>query len=222
MTRKFSLIYKMLTALAILTGLIINLFHTKSPISLLSYYTSQSNIICLVAFICYFILDLIDKNRNYRKNDIYYLIKGAITIMIFLTTFCYHIALSPVGFDMEHLQKDFLSKKISNFILHTCAPWLVILDYFLFDEKGHFKKYYPFLWLFLPLNYLIYVYLYSAQGGTFYNIGGSNQFAYFFLDYKQIGINAVINWIFGICLLVLLFSYLLVYIDRFLFKKKQS
>lgn len=222
MTRKISVIYKILTTLSLLTGIILNLLKTTSAISLLSYYTLQSNIICFIAFVCYTIMEARDKIGNYKKNDIYYLIKGSIVIMIFITGFCYHITLSNLGFDMEPLELDFMFKKIANFFVHTCSPFLVILDYFLFDEKGNFKLYYPFLWLSFPINYVFYVYFYSAQGGTFYGVGGSEKFAYFFLDYIEIGINGVAKWLTIIILGILLFSYVLVIVDKMLAKRKKS
>ena len=142
--------------------------------------------------------------------------------MILITFSCYHIALSPHGFNMESLQQDLVYRKIANFFVHTFSPIMVILDYFLFDTKGNFKLYYPFLWLVFPLNYVLYVYVYAAQGGTFHGIGGSEHFAYFFLDYTKVGVSGVLKWITGISFLILLVSYGFVIIDRMLEKKKKS
>ena len=222
MNRKFSIAYKILTVLALFTGIVLNLIKTTSAISLLSYYTLQSNIICLIAFICYSINEIRDKSGSYRKSDIYYLVKGALIIMIFITTFFYHIALSPFGFNMDLNPKDLIIKKIANFFVHSISPVLVILDYFFFDEKGKFKMYYPFLWLFLPFNYVMYVYFYASLGGTFFGVGGSKQFAYFFLDYIELGILSVIKWLIIMALVILLISYILIIIDRILKKRKRT
>ena len=221
MTRKLSIIYKILVSLSLFIGITLNLFETSAPIQLLSYYTFQSNIICFLAFITYLMIECLDKNRSYQKNDIYHLTKGSIVIMILITISCYYIALLPFGFNMESLQQDLATRKIANFFVHTFSPFLVILDYFLFDEKGNFKGYYPFLWLFFPINYVLYVYFYSSKGGTFYGIGGSDKFAYFFLDYTQLGISGVIKWVTGIIFVILLVSYILVYIDK-IFKLKRK
>ena len=222
MTRKNSAIYKILTAIALFTGVLLNLLKTSSAISLLSYYTSQSNIICLIAFICFSVMEIRDKEGKYKNSDIYYLVKGALIIMIFITTFFYHIALAPFGFNMESLHRTLLIKKIANFFLHTCSPIMVILDYFLFDEKGNLKKYYPFIWILFPLNYVMYVYFYAAHGGTFFGIGGSERFAYFFLDYIELGVWGVVKWLAIILAGILLVSYLLVGIDKKLGKKKKG
>lgn len=223
LTRKFSVIYKILTALVLLTGITLNLSKTSNIVSLLSYYTFQSNIICFIAFVTYTVIEIREKSGKCIKGDMYYFVKGAVVIMIFITTFCYHIALAPqFDFDMGFKQTTDIYNKIANFFVHTLSPCLVILDYFLFDEKGNFKKYYPFLWLCFPLNYVLYVYIYASQGGTFYNIGGSQRFAYFFLDYIEIGVSGVIYWIIGMILGILLASYMLVIIDRILGKRSKS
>lgn len=222
MTRKISVIYKLLTVLSLLTGVTLNLLKTTSAVSLLSYYTSQSNIICLVAFICYLVMEIKEKDGKYRRSDVYFLLKGAIVMAIFITATFYHIALAPIGFDMESLHRTTIIKKIANFFVHTCSPCMVILDYFLFDEKGRFKKYYPLVWLFIPFNYVVYVYNYAAHGGKFFGIGGSTRFAYFFLDYIELGVFGVIKWLTFMALGVFAVSYLLVWIDRILGKRRKD
>lgn len=223
MKRKFSVIYKILTTLSILTGITLNLSKTSKVATLLSYYTFQSNIICFIAFAIYTVIELRESYCKCTKGDIYYLSKGAVVIMIFITTCCYHVALAPqFSFDMGFVYTTDLYNKIANFFVHTLSPCLVMLDYFLFDEKGNFKKFYPFLWLTFPLNYVFYVYIYAAQGGTFYGIGGSQRFAYFFLDYIELGVTGVAKWIIVMTLGVLIVSYILVTIDKILAKKNKS
>ena len=179
----------------------------------MSYYTLQSNVICLIAFIIVLTLGLLD--RQY-KTDIYYLIKGGLVIAIAITAIIYHIALAPGGFQMDALQNSISNKVLANFLVHTVSPLLVLLDYVLFDEKGHFKFFYPILWLIQPLNYVVYVYTYSNLGGSFYNIGGSRQFAYFFLDYNELGYMGVLKWLVIIILGILIVSEILVILDKFL------
>ena len=220
MNRNISIVYKILTALVLLTGILLHLIKTDSIISMLSYYTFQSNIMCFFAFATYIIIEFREKYNKCKKGDIYYFFKGAMVIMIFITTVCYHIALSPqFEFDMGLKNTTDMYNNIANLIVHTIAPCLVILDYFLFEEKGNFKMCYPFLWLCIPFNYVLYVYVYASYGGTFYSIGGSEKFAYFFLDYIQIGINGVIKWMIVLTLGILIVSHLLVVVDRLLAKR---
>lgn len=214
MTRKIiSICYKMFTIFSLIAGIFLNLSNTYSIRALMSYYTLQSNVICLIAFIIVLTLELLD--RQY-KTDIYYLIKGGLVITIAITAIIYHIALAPGGFQMDALQNSISNKMLANFLVHTVSPLLVLLDYILFDEKGHFKFFYPILWLIQPLNYVVYVYTYSNLGGSFYNIGGSRQFAYFFLDYNELGYMGVLKWLVIIILGILIVSEILVILDKFL------
>lgn len=217
MRRKVSIIYKILVTLSLAAGILINVVKTASVSAILSYYTLQSNIICLVAFIGIVIMEL----RKWQKNDVYYLIKGAITIAILITGITYLCALAPVGFQMDFQKETLANKTISNLLVHVVSPILVLVDYFLFDEKGNFKRFYPIIWLFIPFDYVLYVYTYGSSGGTFYNIGGSNKFAYFFLDYEKIGYLGVAKWITAITCSILFVSYLLVYIDKKLRDRKE-
>ena len=137
MRRKASIIYKILVTLFLAAGILINVVKTSSVSAILSYYTLQSNIICLVAFIGIVIMEL----RKWQKNDVYYLIKGAITIAILITGITYLCALAPVGFQMDFQKETLANKTISNLLVHVVSPILVLVDYFLFDEKGNFKRF---------------------------------------------------------------------------------
>lgn len=155
------------------------------------------------------------------KSDVYYLIKGAIVITIVITALVYRVALAPNGFQMDSLEKSINNKIVADFMVHTLSPLLVLFDYILFDEKGRFKKYYPVIWLILPLNYVIYVYTYSFLGGQFYGIGGSRKYAYFFLDYEVLGLTGVMKWIIVISIFIMIISYVLVFFDYLMGKKKR-
>lgn len=216
--RKFSIGYKILVLLSLAIGILLNLIKTTSVSALLSYYTLQSNIICLVGFACFLYLEI----RQEEKSDIYYLIKGAIVIAIFITAFVYTCTLAPTNFEMDSLQKSVENKWVANLFVHSISPAMVIADYFLFDEKGKFKCYYPIFWLIIPLNYVLYVYMYSFSGGEFFNIGGSKHFAYFFLDYEKIGYLGVAKWLILMGLFIVFVSYLFVFIDSKLGGTKRS
>lgn len=209
---KISNIYKLLVILSLLIGILLNLINTTSVTAMLSYYTLQSNIICLVMFIG--IIVTIVLRKDYRTSNIYYLLKGGVVISILVTAITYQVALVPNNFNMEVAYTTNTDRIWANLFVHVISPTLVIGDYILFDKKGNFKYYYPFIWLFIPLNYVLYVYTYSARGGRFYGIGGSREFAYIFLDYNQIGYGGVLKAMGVIVLAILLVSYLLVFLDR--------
>lgn len=207
--KKNSLFYKLLVLFSLLTGIILNIVNTKSIISILSYYTLQSNIICFITFLS--IVASILLKKDYRKSEVYYVVKGGIVICILITAIMYQIALMPYGFHMDY---NFENRYLANLLVHVVSPLLVILDYFLFDFKGNFKWFYPIIWLFIPLNYIIYVYTYSLNGGRFYGIGGSRDFAYIFLDYNQIGYISVAKFLIIMTIFILVISYILVLIDK--------
>lgn len=209
--RTLSYFYRILLIASLSTGIILNVIDTTSVSAILSYYTLQSNIICLAFFV--FILIVSAVKDDYQESDVYHLVKGCITIIIAITGLVYAIALGPIGFDMQ-IDTSGLKNFMSNFLVHRLSPILVILDYFFFDKKGKFKFYYPFLWLIIPLNYLMYVYTYSANGGKFFGIGGSRKYAYFFLDYTQIGYTGVAWAIVIMVIFILVISFLLVIVDR--------
>ena len=209
---RFSVIFKLLVIISLVTGILLNVLNTTSVTAMLSYYTLQSNIICLVMFIG--IILAIVLHKDYRTSNIYYLLKGGVIIVILITAITYQVALVPNNFSMDITYTTNTDRVWANLFVHVISPAMVIVDYILFDIKGNFKYYYPLIWLFIPLNYVLYVYTYSARGGRFYGIGGSKEFAYIFLDYNQIGYGGVLKAIVVIVIVILMVSYLLVFLDR--------
>lgn len=206
-------IYRFLTIVSLLSGIILNLTNTSRPAILMLYYTMQSNLVCLVILVFFTI-------RKKVKKNIYNVCKGAITIAILLTAIVYLVALLPNDFPMYKVSEGITGKAIGNILVHIVSPVLVVLDYLILDEKGTYKIYYPWLWLILPGAYVCFVYLFHAKGGVFYSIGGSREFAYFFLDYKVLGIKGIVYWIIGIAIFILTLGYLLIAIDKKLARKK--
>lgn len=210
--RKVSIIFKLLVILSLLTGILLNVIHTTSLSAILSYYTLQSNIICLVMFVR--IMVAIILKRDYRSNSRYYLLKGAVVMAILITAITYQVALAPNGFQMDISYTMQTKRYWANLFVHVISPILVLLDYVLFDQKGNFKYKYLFMWLCIPWGYVIYVYIYNALGGRFFGIGGSREYAYKFLDYKQIGYLGVLKWIFVFTVVIFVLSNILVFLDR--------
>ncbi len=221
MSREFiSRVYRVIVISCLLAGIAINIARTTSVVAILSYYTLQSNIICLIVFIGIEVASFTKK--GYQDSDVYYLVKGCVMITILITAIVYAVALAPIGFQMDNIGLDDLINFLSNLLVHIISPSLVILDYFFFDKKGRFKLYYPGIWLVIPLNYLIYVYTYSAMGGQFFGIGGSERFGYIFLDYTIIGYIGVAEVVIGMVVAIILISFLFVLLDRKLGNRKKK
>ena len=217
--RKVSFVYRLLVIASLGTGIYLNIYKTTSLMSILSYFTLQVNIICLFSFIFFEIADI--AKRNYRKHELYYVVKGALIIAVILMATTYWMALAPNQFEMDRLHECVESRKLRNILVHEVSPILVILDYLLFDEKRNFKLYYPIVWLLIPLNYTFYVYAYSAAGGKFYGIGGSREFAYIFFDYKKIGYEGVLYCMAFLTFVILILGYVMVLVDKILAKQKK-
>ena len=139
--RIISFVYRILLTISLSTGIILNVMRTTSISAILSYYTLQSNIICLVVFVAILVISAV--SDKYQESDVYYLVKGGITIAIAITGLVYAIALGPIGFEMN-INTNGFENFMSNFLVHRLSPILVILDYFFFDKKGKFKFYYPY------------------------------------------------------------------------------
>lgn len=70
---------------------------------------------------------------------------------------------------------------ISMFLLHVVTPTGTVLDWLIFDEKGHWGKRAPLLWLLPPYAYFGYI-LISARF-----LRGAMRFPYPFLNYEKLG-----------------------------------
>lgn len=218
--RKFSFAFKVATTVCCLIGVLSNLSRTSSIASILSFYTMQSNLFVLVFYIGYFIARSF--KPEFEKTRTYHILKGATVMVIFLTFIVYNISLQPLDFIMDVKTASSNVFRISNIFVHFLTPIMVILDYAIFDEKGYFKKSYAPIWMLFPAFYPVYVYTYAHFGGHFFSVGGSEKYAYFFLDIDKIGINGVIGYllIFSIC--YLLACLLLIRIDNALGKRRKK
>ena len=189
-----------------------NLINTSSRKALMSYYTLQSNLLCLIAFVVIFTLEL--RKKSYQT-EIYYLVKGAVTIAIIITAVVYHVALAPNNFAMDSLQNSIANKVWADAFVHTISPILVVIDYFLFDEKGKIKWWNPIIWILCSVIYLPFIFIRAL-------ILGNNttliKYPYFFLNVDKLGAGKVCLWCIGLVIFFTLLSYLLFLFD---YKKRK-
>lgn len=215
--RKISFVYRLFLVASLLAGIILTLKNTTSMRYLLSYYTTQSNILCLLVFCMFLVGDMIQ--YNYQEKKWYPILKGSITITILVTAIIYLGVLLPNDLVMYTIScQGMLGKRIGNLLVHAISPTMVALDY-CFDEKGRLSLWNPIMWLFFPILYVGFVY---SGKGKFYSIGGSREFAYFFLDYRQIGIKGVSVCIAVIAIGIVMLGYLFVFLDYKLAKKSKT
>lgn len=212
--RRLSIIYKFFIILSTAIGITLNIASTTSVLSMVSYFTILSNFFCLTSTVVFLILSFMKK--DYSSSKIYYVIKGSMVIMIFLTGVIY-----TIGQVSSNFENGIQSMTPGNILVHKVSPLLVITDYFFFDKKGFFKFRYTIYWIILPVIYVIYVYFYSDHGGRFFQIGGSEKYGYFFLDYEALGYLNVMKWLFLILVFLICASMFLVFIDHAVGKKER-
>jgi hypothetical protein len=180
--------------------------------TLLSTFTIQSNLFCLIAAAITLIYELLKINP---KRTAYILLKGMALTAIILTFFVYNFVLAPYFNTSNQSQ----SGSLGNTLLHTAVPLMMLGDFLFFEKKGHLRIWHPFAWAVFPIYYVGYTAIYKAFGGV-YKFSGDTvaKFPYFFLDYETYGFKTVGIW----CLLIAIgfmgFSYLLFGLDRILTK----
>ncbi len=214
--RKISFAFKITTIVCCLTGIVLNLIRTKEIATMLSYYTTQSNILVLILYLISIIMLCVNSKADDTKA--YHFVKGTALVTIMLTFFVYMFSLSPIYFVMDSSASSSANVlRISNILVHMLTPCMVLIDYLVFEKKGFLrKKYIPF-WCIYPIFYLIYTYIYSNCGGKFY----SKKYAYFFLDIEKLGYPTVMFYILILTLFFVFLCYLFIALDKFLAKKNK-
>lgn len=189
--KKLSFIYKVLIiiigiiSIIFSTGLLDKRFNTHIFIM----FTTLSNILCVI----YYLLSIITK-KTYPF--LYGLIIMSITLTFLVAKFILKMSFSFASFS----SLAFLG-------LHYLVPIMTIFDYLLFSKKGHFKKYYPILWLVFPFIYLIICLI-------------TKTYTYPFIDVTSLGFNKVITNSLFIALAFIILGYILYFLDHLLTKHK--
>jgi hypothetical protein len=197
-------------AIILFAGLGVAIFLMKmDAATLLSTFTIQSNLICLITAGITLVYELLKINPMGKA---YILLKGMTLTAILLTFFIYNFVLAP------HLNQP-LGGSLENTLLHTIVPLMTFGDFLFFGKKGYIKIWHPLAWTVLPIYYVGYTAIYKAFGGVYkFSSGTAAKFPYFFLDYETYGLKTVGIW----CLLITIgfigFSYLLFGLDRIFIK----
>ena len=116
--------------------IVLTMFDCPRHSELFSYFTIQSNVMCLILMFW-----------KLRKEPPA-IFRGLATVCITLTFLVYHIMLRPAGFTIANMGN---LKNISNLFAHYLVPACVWIDYLLFTPKGSMKVYYPLAWICYPL-----------------------------------------------------------------------
>ena len=175
MKQKISFLYKLLIVVVSGIGLYLNFRFIPFKINIL-YFTIQSNLLC---FVFYFVIILLELFNKLKKNNLYYILKGMVTMSITITMFIYQgllaSTLSTTIYSGHLLESNFL---------HLIVPLMVMIDYAVFGEKGHLKKKYPFYWSIILIIYFIFNVIYIGIGGKF---AGGASYPYYYMDVTKYG-----------------------------------
>ena len=183
--------------------------------STISYFTIQSNLLCIAAAGVTLMREI--KKRDLRESS-YIFFKGMSLVSILLTFFVYNFVLRPFldSVDSNRVESP------ESILLHTVVPLMMFADFLFFEEKGCFKKWYPFGWAVFPVFYIGYTAVYRAFGGVYVYTDRVANFPYFFLDYESYGINMVGLWVLFITIGFIGFSFLLLGFSGILLKLKSK
>lgn len=205
--KKLALIYRIILVIVGIYGLYLNFTSTYANVfELLHYFTILSNILVVIFFIFLII--------NYNKNKDYFHLKGSVTMSITVTFLIFHFLLRPTMFDM--VESGYSVDSIENILLHYVVPLMTIFDYLIFDTKGRYNKFDPFIWLTIPFTYFIVMTINGLFGYTFKS---GSHYPYFFMDYDKLGVTGVLLYVLGIIVAFTILGYVYYFIDRLLKKK---
>ncbi len=185
------LILPSLIVLTELVGLTFNLYPNKWH--QLTYYTLLSNILVL-AFFAWLVLGRPTPSASLTR------IKGAVTTAILLTFFVYLVLLMPTATPEQFW-------RVQNFALHFIAPILVILDWLLYDAKGHYRWFEPLTWTVLPLIYMTFALIRGAVFHLPIPNEKASPYPYFFLNIDRIGWWGFSKYFVAILAVFLLLAY---------------
>ncbi|MFE5871789.1 Pr6Pr family membrane protein [Streptomyces roseifaciens] len=185
--RPFAAAFRMLVALAALTGIVLDSIDSDDLGRLFSYFTIQSNILVAVSFAW-------ASHRAWTARPaLSPRITGAALLFISITGLVFHFVLSndSSGFSMTSERTPLES--IANQLLHTVTPLAAALDWLVLTAPGGFLLRHAWQWLAYPLLYLPF----ALIRGALLAPGTDGRYPYPFLDvdlqgYDGIAVNAVV------------------------------
>ena len=191
-----------------------NVFAGEFDITIMVYYTIQSNILALILFALLSSRTLKGLRNEGRigKTGYYARFELVVVIDILLTMIVYWMLLAPTMFSMN---SSYSQSSFGNIATHLVTPLLCLIDYFAFTDSGHLHYKDVYSVLIYPLLYMI---VSSIAGllGYVYRInpdGTPVRFPYFFYNFDQIGAQALI-YISALVLFFLLLSHGFYLLDK--------
>ena len=204
------IIFNVALVLCAATGTIIN-FKFINPATILATFTTQSNLFCLIIGLVTLVRILKEDNSVGKT---YIFLKGMSLTSIILTFTISNFVLKPALLPQDAILA------FANNLVHVIVPLLMLAEYLVFEKKGLFKVWYPFVWPAFLFYYLGYTAVYKLFGGVYRFRDQVVKFPYFFLDYETHGWNNVVFWVSLIVLVFIVFSFIIIGLDRALVMTK--
>lgn len=178
------------------------------------YFTFLSNFLCLLYFIAAaaYIARCIKSDGIRGDAALCPYLKGSLVIVVSITLLIYWLVLAP-----RINNPRYNPWALGNLLLHYITPIMVIGDWLLFDRKNVYKAYAPFLWLSVPLLYLLFILVRAHFYGTIGTTG--SRYPYFFINIDKIGLKSFGINVFLLMLLFLGMGYVLWLMDKILARK---
>ncbi|MBR2871673.1 MAG: Pr6Pr family membrane protein [Clostridia bacterium] len=175
---KISCLFKALTIIFSLSGVLLSVFsakddgYTGSSFARLLYFTAQSNI--WIGVTTLLILTVKKSRYNFQKN--LYFFRFYFTVSITMTMFVFCFLLAPFSDD------SYKAWGLANILTHVFCPFTCILD-FIFDPTKITIKRKHLAYAMLPA--IIYFTLASILEELHVDFGRGEYFPYFFMNYHS-------------------------------------
>lgn len=205
MKETYNKIFKLIILVAALLGVILHTVQSETPLQSFTYFTLQSNLLVVIVYLMMLLREF--------KSRLFQIIYNQTVIAIVLTGIVFNLLLRPTLGSI-----DYEVDSLSDILIHSLVPGLVLIDRFVFGKVGTIKKYDPIIYLSFPLFYWLFSMFYIVLGGNFNGDDYISNYPYFFLNFPEYGV--------GYFVLVIVFIVLLGYfvfgVDRFKLKMINS
>jgi hypothetical protein len=182
------------------------------------YYTTQSNVLCLIWMGVMAGVTVRDLVRSGPKGvSAPWPRLGAMVMMaITITMLIYLVILAPSAFVQG---SDYRPFTLTDNLVHIITPCLVIADWFLFTPKGKLRLFDPVLWAIPPYLYLVFAFAWPFLGGSF-SMG--SRYPYPFMDVDVNGVDGVVISLAVLTVALIGFGYLYVGADKLLSRAQRK
>ena len=219
--RRIALAFRLGALIFALAGVLVAVGAASGEVGFgsLMFYTLQSNILAVILF-AYLAFRT---GRSMKENlcgsvGFNTRLVMVLTVDLLVTMIVFWAVLAP-GVPPEYLLT------FDNITVHTITPLLCLLDYILFSEAGRLKYRDVYYVCIFPLFYVVFATIAGQAGYVFYYVNTTESLfssaiiqepvraPYFFLDFDEYGIMAVV-FIAALVVFFLILSHVIYLIDR--------